>query len=113
MYLQIIEQIRLRITVGDWQPGFKLPSIRELAVATRVSVITVKRAYQELEKDGVIITRQGKGSYVAEIDGLDLKLRREELDQHLQEAIAVARGLGIDQEELLARLKALLADEPE
>lgn len=113
MYLQIIDQIRLRITVGNWQPGFKLPSIRELAVATRVSVITVKRAYQELEKDGVIITRQGKGSYVAQVDDLGLRLQREELDRHLRDVITQARSLGIGQEQLFARLKSLLADESE
>ena len=66
MYLQIIEQIRHRVAIGDWKPGHELPSIRALAVETRVSVITVKRAYLELERDGVIVTRQGKGSFVAE-----------------------------------------------
>ena len=113
MYLQIIDQIRLRIAVGDWQPGFKLPSIRELAVATRVSVITVKRAYQELEKEGVIVTQQGKGSFVSQIDDLGMKLREEELEQHLTEAIEVARTLGLDAEDLKARLDDLMRDEPE
>ncbi len=113
MYLQIIDQIRLRIAVGDWQPGFKLPSIRELAVGTRVSVITVKRAYQELEKEGVIVTQQGKGSFVAQIDDLGMRLREEELEQHLNEAIEVARSLGLDAEELKSRLDALMRDESE
>ncbi len=113
MYLQIIDQIRLRIAVGDWQPGFKLPSIRELAVATRVSVITVKRAYQELEKEGVIVTQQGKGSFVAQIDDLGMRLREEELEQHLNEAIEVARSLGLDAEELKSRLDELMRDESE
>ena len=65
MYLQIMEQIRHRIAVGDWPPGQEIPSIRALAVAMQVSVITVKRAYLELEREGVIVTRQGKGSFVA------------------------------------------------
>jgi len=60
MYLQIIEQVRRRIAVGDWGPGQEIPSIRALAVSTRVSVITVKRAYLELEHAGVIVTRHGK-----------------------------------------------------
>ncbi len=111
MYLQIIDQIRLRIAVGDWQPGFKLPSIRELAVATRVSVITVKRAYQELEKEGVIVTQQGKGSFVAQIDDLGVKLREEELAQHLKEAIEVARSLGLDAGALKTRLDEMMQDE--
>ena len=113
MYLQIIDQIRLRIAVGDWRPGFKLPSIRELAVATRVSVITVKRAYQELEKEGVIVTQQGKGSFVARIDDLGLRLREEELEQHLNAAIEVARSLGLDAGELKSRLDELMRGESE
>ncbi len=111
MYLQIIDQIRLRIAVGDWQAGFKLPSIRELAVATRVSVITVKRAYQELEKEGVIVTQQGKGSFVSQIDDLGLRLREEELDQHLRDAIEVARSIGLDAEEIKKRLDELMNDQ--
>lgn len=108
MYQQIVEQIRLRVAVGSWEPGYRLPSIRELAVSTRVSVITVKRAYQELESAGVIVTRQGKGSFVAEVEGLDDRLRAEELDQHLQAAIGAARALGLDGEALLRRLRELL-----
>lgn len=104
MYQQIIEQIRQRIAVGDWQPGLKLPSIRELAVATRVSVITVKRAYQELENDGVIMTQQGKGSFVADISGLGERLQSETLDEHLKETAATARRLGIGRDELVRRL---------
>ena len=109
MYVQIIEQIKLRIAVGDWPPGFQLPSIRELAVAARVSVITVKRAYQELESEGVIVTQHGKGSFVAQVEQLGLRSREEQLDQHLKEAIRVARSLGIDEKTLKARLVALLA----
>ena len=104
MYLQIIDQIRGRIAVGDWPPGFKLPSIRELGITARVSVITVKRAYQELEAEGLIVTQHGKGSFVAEIDGLDTHLKEEELDKLLRKAIELARSLGIQPEDLRSRL---------
>ena len=107
MYAQIIEQIKLRIAVGDWEPGFKLPSIRELAIATRVSVITVKRAYQELESEGVILTRQGKGSFVADVDDLGARLREEEVDEHLRSAIDVARTLGMSPQDLASRIADL------
>ena len=50
MYLQIMEQIKQKVRAGDWPAGHPLPSIRELSVVTKVSVITVKRAYTELEK---------------------------------------------------------------
>ena len=76
MYLQIMEQIRHRIAVGDWPAGQELPSIRALAARSQVSVITVKRAYLELERDGVIVTRQGKGSFVADTADLSTRLRR-------------------------------------
>src|SRR5580698_10299065 len=62
MYLQIMEQIKQRIAMGEWAPGSEIPSIRQLAVALRVSVITIKRAYLELEREGAIVTQHGKGS---------------------------------------------------
>lgn len=108
MYLQIIEQVKLRVSVGDWPQGYKLPSIRELAVATRVSVITVKRAYQELENEGVIVTQQGKGSFVASTDNLGSRLKEQEMEEHLQHAIDIARSQGLGPDELVERLKALL-----
>src|SRR5215469_5422069 len=105
MYLQLIEQIRRRIAVGDWPAGYELPSIRALAADVRVSVITVKRAYLELEREGLIVTRQGKGSFVA--DGADLgrKLQEQELGEHLTAAATLANVLGLSDEELERRLR--------
>lgn len=109
MYLQIIEQIRHRVAVGDWAPGQELPSIRALAVALKVSVITVKRAYSDLEHAGVIVTRQGRGTFVAEDADLGTTLSTAELEQQLQTAIDRARMLGWDEQALLARLRRLWA----
>jgi GntR family transcriptional regulator len=109
MYLQIIEQIRRRIAVGDWPPGYELPSIRVLAAGLQVSVITVKRAYLELERDGVIATRQGRGSFVADSAGLSTELRRTELDQHLAAAAEIGRSLGLTADELATRLHGIAA----
>jgi len=105
MYLQIIEQIRHRVAVGDWKPGHELPSIRGLAVATQVSVITVKRAYLELERGGVIVTRQGKGSFVADNVDLSTQLKHEELDEHLRAAAEIGRHLGLSADDLANRLR--------
>ena len=113
MYLQIMEQIRHRIAVGDWSSGQELPSIRALAVSTRVSVITVKRAYLELELEGVIVTRQGKGSFVAENADLGTSLRQQELDNHLAAAAGVARQIGLSNKELEARLREAIKKESE
>jgi len=105
MYLQIMEQIRHRIAIGDWEPGHELPSIRGLAAELQISVITVKRAYLELERDGVIVTRQGKGSFVAESAGLSTRLHHEELDAHLSSAAEIGRVLGLSLDELEKRLR--------
>jgi GntR family transcriptional regulator len=105
MYLQIMEQIRHRIAVGDWQPGQEIPSIRALAVTTRVSVITVKRAYLELERAGVIVTRQGKGSFVADNVDVGVQLKHEELDEHLRAAAEIGWHLGLTTDDLVERLR--------
>jgi GntR family transcriptional regulator len=105
MYLQIIEQMKQRIAVGDWNPGQTIPSIRQLAVDMQVSVITVKRAYLELEREGVIVTQQGKGSHVASTPDLGARLREQELQQHLEQATRIAALLGMRSEELETRLR--------
>ena len=105
IYLQIIEQIKRRIAVGDWTEGQPIPSIRQLAVDLQVSVITVKRAYLELEREGVIVTQQGRGSRVASTPGLGIRLHQEELQQHLEHAIRLSALLGIEPKELESRLR--------
>ena len=105
MYQQIMEQIRARIAAGDWAAGKELPSIRALAAALSVSVITIKRAYLDLENDGVIVTRHGKGSFVADVNGLAGELQGEKLDEHLAAAAALSQQLGLSEEELATRLR--------
>jgi DNA-binding transcriptional regulator YhcF (GntR family) len=105
MYLQIMEQIRARIAAGDWPAGKELPSIRALAAALNVSVITIKRAYLDLENEGVILTRHGKGSFVADVNGLAGELQEERLEEHLTRAAEIGRSLGLTTEELAERLR--------
>ena len=107
MYLQIMKQIKNRIATGDWPAGFSLPSIRELAVASKVSVITVKRAYKELENEGVIVTQHGRGSFVADAGNVSRELLEAELKTHLQCALDTADLLGIELERLQQELAAL------
>jgi len=107
MYLQIVEQIRHRVAVGDWAAGQEIPSIRALAVATRVSIITVKRAYLELEREGVIVTRQGKGSFVSDSVDLGASLLQQQLTQHLSAAVDVGQQLGLTAGELASRLREI------
>lgn len=106
MYLQIMEQIRQRIAVGDWVAGQAIPSIRQLAVDIGVSVITVKRAYLELEREGVIVTRQGKGSFVAADSAVGTRIREQDLAQQLEQAARNAALLGLSPRDLEKRIRA-------
>ena len=105
MYLQIMEQIKQRIAVGDWAAGQAVPSIRQLAMDLQISVITVKRAYYELEREGIIVTQPGRGSHVASTAGLGSRLREQELEGHLEQATRIAAQLGMQPEELEGRLR--------
>lgn len=112
MYLQILEQIRARVAAGDWPPGKELPSIRALAAALNVSVITIKRAYLDLENEGVIVTRHGKGSFVAESGTRSLagELQEQKLNEHLVAAAEIGQQLGMSADELAARLRRAMKD---
>ena len=105
MYLQIMEQIKQKIAVGEWPPGDEIPSIRQLAVDLRVSVITIKRAYLELEREGVIVTQHGKGSMVAPNPQLGPRLYDEELAEHLEQVARLGSLLGLTHKEIVQRLR--------
>lgn len=112
IYEQICRQIKGAIASGRLKPGDALPSIRALARDLRISVITTKRAYEELERDGFIQTVAGKGSFVAP---QNLELAREsglrEIEEHLQAALNLARQAGITMEELQQMLQTLNEEE--
>lgn len=101
IYEQICSQIKGAILRGEIGEGEALPSIRVLAKELRISVITTKRAFDELERDGFIYSVQGKGSFVA---AKNRDLVREELlkqiEEHFTEAVRLAREGGISNEEL-------------
>lgn len=110
MYAQIVEQVVAKVMAGEWAEGRPLPSIRELASASGVSVITVKRAYLELEHAGVIVTRQGKGSYVAAVNDAARALAAEEFETQLKGLLDAARKLGLDPRGVVARVEQALAE---
>lgn len=101
IYEQICDQIKTAILAGDLAEGEQLPSIRALANSLRVSAITTKRAYADLESDGFIETVQGKGSFVA---GGNAELIREEqlrqVEAHMARAIDAGRAMGLTDGEL-------------
>lgn len=102
IYEQIYSQIRLAIMSGEIKTDEMLPSIRNLAKDLRVSVITTKRAYEELERDGYIYTSPGKGCFVSK---QNIEMRREEslqrIEEHLRLAHELAKTCGVSREELL------------
>jgi GntR family transcriptional regulator len=104
MYQQVAERIKLLISTGDWKPGQEIPSIRALAAAISVSVITVQRAYHELESDGVIVSRHGRGTFVTDRTNLGADLREQELDKYLAAAADLADRLDLSAKELEKRL---------
>ena len=106
MYRQIVDEITARVMSGDWPAGMLIPSIRELAAANGVSVITVKRAYLELEQAGLTVTRHGKGSFVATPSAESRAQQDEELQRQIDALLATARRLGYAEADVLARVKA-------
>lgn len=112
IYQQITGQIKQLILGGVLCEGDALPSMRLLAKELRISVITTKRAYDELEREGFITSVQGKGSFVA---GQNTELIREEhlrrMEQLLQQAAELARQSGVPLEELQQILAVLYEGE--
>jgi GntR family transcriptional regulator len=105
LYVQIVEQIKQRVMIGEWAAGQEIPSIRQLAAELCVSVITVKRAYLELEREGIIFTQHGKGSIVAPDAALSPRLGEKELAQHLEKAVQLGQLLKLSSEDLVTRLE--------
>ena len=102
IYEQITTQMKNLIMSGQLKEGMPLPSMRTLAKELRISVITTKRAYEDLERDGFISTVVGKGSFVK---AADVRLVREEklkeIEELLSKAVDLASQSGISQEEVL------------
>ena len=105
MYLQIMEQIKQRVAVGEWPTGMELPSIRKLALDLKISVITVNRAYAELEREGVIITQQGKGSRVSSNKKLAGKLKTRQLEAQLEKTVELGLAMNVELRDLLKAME--------
>lgn len=108
IYEQITSQIKTLILNGSLREGEALPSMRLLAKELRISVITTKRAYEDLERDGFIETVTGRGSFVA---GKNIEFVREEhlrmIEEKLQEAVNLAKTADISPEEMIEIIKLL------
>jgi len=108
IYQQIVSQIKNLILKGDLSEAEALPSIRILAKELQISVITTKRAYEELERDGYIETVGGKGSFVsAQNKELLREKRLRVVEDKVTAAIVAARTAGLDKEDLLKMFRLL------
>ena len=112
IYDQIASQIKAQILNGTLKEGDALPSMRLLAKELRISVITTKRAYEELEREGFLVTVPGKGCFVS---ARNPELLREavlrQVEEHLTHAVEAARPGGITLPELIETLTILYGDE--
>jgi len=98
-YRQMQEQITALIQSGQLPPGTRLPSVREMSRTTLVSLITIRRAYAELDEAGLIVRKQGQGTFVAERDPVQEQLKTRALAREaLRQAVLGARTAGLDED---------------
>jgi len=111
IYVQVEEQIRSMIAVGQLRPGDQLPTIRQLAADLRVNYNTIARIYMDLDRDGVITTRRGRGTFVAGVpdEKEQVRLREEKLRSILQSSLEQARRLGYNPDEVSTAFQSELA----
>ncbi|SJZ91586.1 GntR family transcriptional regulator [Anaerorhabdus furcosa] len=110
-YLQLMNQIKEKIFLGELTINDQLPSIRVLAKDLNIAIITVKRAYDELEKEGFIETRQGKGCFVKKLHLDQLKEKKLlEIEKNLNEIIHDAKQFGLSDLEITNLIKKILEE---
>jgi len=108
LYEQIVEGVKQEISAGRLKPGQPLPSFRALAGDLLVSLITVKRAYEELERQGIIYSKQGLGTFVAEAgDERNREGKNLEARQLMQEALDAAIDAGMNEDEIFKLIRQL------
>lgn len=108
LYEQIVQQIQRQILSGTLPQGELLPGVRTLAADLSVSIITTRRAYEELERDGYIKTLPGRGSIVS-IENREhlLELHRQEMRGWLEQAVSAAKAAGVSREEIIEQISRM------
>lgn len=111
IYEQIMIQIKEKIMKGELKEDDMLPSVRTLSKEIKVSALTVKKAYDELEQEGFILTVHGKGSFVTSANQeLMLEEKKKEVEQLFEEAVRKGRSCGMNQRELTELYQLVLED---
>ncbi|PAD37852.1 GntR family transcriptional regulator [Terribacillus sp. 7520-G] len=108
IYLQLAERLNRQIVSGELKPGDKLPSVREMAVSSKVNPNTVQRTYRELEASGIVESRRGQGTFVTENEDILLSIREKLKQEQIETFIQVMHDLGYRNEEITKGLQAYL-----
>ncbi|HJC39238.1 MAG TPA: GntR family transcriptional regulator [Candidatus Mediterraneibacter faecigallinarum] len=111
IYEQIMDQIKAQITAGDLKENDILPSVRTLAKDLKISALTVKKAYDNLEQEGYTVTVHGKGTYVAAANTERmLEEQRREVESDLEKAVEKGRRCGLKDEEIRELFDLIMED---
>ena len=111
IYEQIMDQIKAQITAGDLKENDILPSVRTLAKEQKISALTVKKAYDNLEQEGFTVTVHGKGTYVAAANPERMREeQRRDVEADLEKAIQKGRGCGLSDDEIRELFELIMED---
>lgn len=111
IYEQIVDQIKAAIIAGELQEGENLPSVRGMSKELKISALTVKKAYDNLEQEGFTVTVHGKGTFVAAANPERMKEEwQKEIEKDLEQAIAKARRCGLTEKEIRGLFEILMSE---
>lgn len=111
IYKQIVNQIKDEIMKGNLLAGEQMPSMRNLAKDLKISLITTKHAYEELEKQGLIMTMTGKGTFVSANNTNAMKeTRLKEIEQHLEKSAILAKSINLSKDELIEIIEIIFRE---
>ena len=105
IYIQIVEEIQLRIVTGIYKPGERIPSVRELASEASVNPNTMQKAFAELERSGLIITQRTNGRIVTEDTDMIDKIRKELAKNHVENFFDRMKELGFTKQEIITLIE--------
>lgn len=108
VYLQIIEKIKGDIVTGKLSGGDKLPSVRELSEQLLVNPNTIQRVFMELEREGVVYSQRGRGTFVTEKQELVMELKSKQAEQYVETFISQMTGLGMTKAEIIGLINQIL-----
>ncbi|ALS26622.1 GntR family transcriptional regulator [Paenibacillus cisolokensis] len=109
IYLQVMNYIKKQIVAGKLKPGDKIESVRELAAELQINPNTIQRTFQELEREGVVVTRRGLGRYVTEEESMMMRMRKEMADQLLERFVSGMKELGFGERDIVALVAEAVA----